>query len=321
MATRSDWRPRATPDILTRRAELLRAIRDFMAERDIMEVETPILSDYCLTDPAIESISALVQHADNRPPMTCYLHTSPEYHMKRLLAANPQAIYQICKVFRDGELGRCHQPEFTMLEWYRPGYDQHQLQNECAELLVALGLEKIVRLSYQELFERELAIHPHKASTKTLERQAAALGYQGSALERAGYLELIANYLVRALPPGVAYFIYDYPACLASLARLGKHPVHGEIAERFELFIDGVELANGFCEITDAGQLRAHFELDQQCRAQAGQTIGTQDTPLLAAVEHGMPDYSGVAWGVERLLMVLTGQGQISAVQSFPRGN
>ena len=301
---------------------MLDTIRAFMAQRQILEVETPVLTRYRLTDPAIESMavttSASTQGAVGSRDHTAFLQTSPEYAMKRILATEALPIYQICKVFRAGEIGPRHQPEFTMLEWYRPEYDQHRLMNECQALLHRLGIEKIARYSYQALFQDRLGLQPHTASLDDLHHHATAFGFPRESAGRHELLEVMAHHLLCDMAADTAYFIYDYPACMASLACLGKRQ-HGPVAERFEIFMDGMELANGCRELQGAAEVHSRFVEEQVKRHETGQTPGQEDRELLDALHHGLPKCAGVAWGLDRLLMVLTGQKDIAKVQCFPQ--
>jgi lysyl-tRNA synthetase class 2 len=233
------------------------SLRRFFAERGVLEVETPALSAAAVTDLHLHSVACRLD-ADDRP---LYLQTSPEYAMKRLLAAGSGAIYQICKVFRDGERGRRHNPEFTMLEWYRPGWDHHRLMDEVDDLLQAiLGVQPGERVSFGDAFRRHAGVDPHAASDGELRSRVAALGVAGLAeLDRDDLLNLLLSHVVEPhLGCGRPSFLFDYPASQAALARV--RPGDPPVAERFEVFIDGLELANGFHELADPGEQRLRFE-------------------------------------------------------------
>jgi lysyl-tRNA synthetase class 2 len=305
------------------RAQLLADIRAFFLRKGVMEVETPICSSSASTDPALESFSTSFTGPGQAQGKQLYLHTSPEFPMKRLLAANAGPIYQICKAFRDGELGRLHNPEFTMLEWYRPGYGQHELMDEVAELINGLLPEPIPveRVSYRELFEQRLGFNPHLANSEQLREQAVRLGVHGAEsmnMQSAdGWLDLLMSHSVESdLGKGSICFVYDYPASQASLARIRTGDTL--LAERFELYMDGIELANGFHELADANEQRSRFESDLERRSKMGIKQVPMDENLLSALGNGIPDCSGVALGIDRLLMRLTGVEHIREVLAFP---
>ncbi|MGB5834539.1 MAG: EF-P lysine aminoacylase EpmA [Thiohalocapsa sp.] len=313
------WQPSATGEVLAARARMLARIRAFFTQRDVMEVETPILSRHGATDPALESLRIQPTNIADAP----WLQTSPEFPMKRLLAAGTGPIYQICKVFRDDERGRRHHPEFTLLEWYRPEFTMQDLIDEVAELVRAVldrpGLND-ERISYRELFRSHLGLDPWSASTSKRRDLAMRLGVPGAGdldLDDDGWLDLLLSH---ALEPTLGRdrmtFVYDYPPTQASLARIrgGVFPV----AERFELYMDGIELANGFQELTDAAEQRQRFESERDTRRRRSQVAVPMDTALLDALSAGMPDTAGVALGLDRLLMIGTGAAHIDQVLAFP---
>lgn len=309
------WQPRAGHDLLLLRAQLLEKIRRFMHERAILEVDTPILSWASIPDPNIDSVStSLSIRGASRPG---YLHTSPEFCMKRLLASGSGAIYQITKVFRDAELGRLHQPEFAMLEWYRPDFDHYALMDELAELLIAIGLAAADRSTYESVFLQYLDINPHTASLAELQTLAGSLGLHENSENRALLLEFLFSHSVSPkLGKDKPLLLYDYPACQAALARLSKDTP--AVARRFELFIAGVELANGFHELGDVVEQRHRFAMENQIRRQRGQTEVVIDEPFLAALQAGLPDCAGVALGIDRLLMVMSAKTHLADVMTFP---
>ena len=242
--------------------------------------------------------------------------------MKRLLAAGGGAIYQICRVFRDGEAGRFHNPEFTLLEWYRPGFNHHQLMDEVSALVrtVLPSCRQEQRFSYRELFQCHLGVDPHPLTLAQLQNLAVERGIQqGNELdlqERDGWLDLLLTHCIEPeLPPGLC-FVYDYPESQASLARV--RPGAPAVAERFELYLDGLELANGFHELADPQEQRRRFQYELEQRRQAGRSPTPMDEHLLAALEAGLPDCSGVALGIDRLLMRITGASHIDEVLAFP---
>lgn len=322
MSASSHWRPSADLETLRARAGLLARIRDFFRQAGVLEVETPACSRYGVTDPAIESFTTRYTGPGAARGETRYLQTSPEFPMKRLLAAGSGSIYQLCRVFRNGELGSRHNPEFTLLEWYRPGYDHHGLMHEVAALIQTLADRPVPveSLSYRAVFERHLGIEPHCASVEQL--QACAIehriaGAKELALaDRDGWLDLLLSHLIEPhLGDGGMTFLYDYPATQAALARVreGDPPV----AERFELYLSGTEIANGFHELLDAEEQRRRFLDDNRRREARGQPSVAPDEYLLAALEAGLPACAGVALGIDRLLMVLRGGRHIGETMAF----
>lgn len=317
----ADWRPGAAREQLVARARLLARIREFFAARGVLEVDTPVIVNAPVSDVHIHSARVeLTPEAPGAPPARFFLHTSPEYAMKRLLAAGSGDIYQVCHVARALESGRVHNPEFTLLEWYRVGFSLGQLMDE-VELLVReiLGTEASAeRLSYREVFLRELALDPFAATTQELARAAAPLGPSaGMQLERDGYLELLMSALIGPrLGKERLTFIYGYPAGQAALARLD--PADPLAAQRFELYARGIELANGFHELTAAQEQRTRFEADNAARRRTGLPVYRLDERLLAALGSGLPDCAGVALGLDRLLMLATGASHIDEVLAFP---
>jgi len=314
------WRPSAGPAVLRARAHLLRRIRGFFADLGVMEVETPIASRAATSDPALHSLRTGWSGAGARP-QTLYLHTSPELPMKRLLAGGSGPIFQICKVFRDGERGALHHPEFSLLEWYRPHLGYRTLMKEVADL-VRYALEQpelpVRYISYRELFQVYLGLDPMRADGKTLRQAAVAVpGSRELDLDRDGWLDLL---LTRRIEPrlgrGRLTFVYDYPPSQAALARIRRDPE--PVAERFELYLEGMELVNGFQELTDPAEQRWRFDADLRERFARGLDRHPLDEAFLAALEAGMPEAAGVALGLDRLLMVATGSTHIDQVLEFP---
>jgi elongation factor P--(R)-beta-lysine ligase len=327
---RDDWAACASAEALQSRARMLACIRSFFASAGVLEVETPILSQAGATDPALASFVLASDPPGTQPDADggCYLQTSPEFPMKRLLASGVGPIYQICKVFRDGERGRRHHPEFTLLEWYRPGRDYGQLMDEVADLVRSvLGRPTMPaeQIRYRDLFRNELNIDPWTASPQALQAAAAEAGIPDAdrlELDQDGWLDLL---LTQCLEPRLGQhgmsFLCDYPPSQAALARLRRADDVQDgrtVAERFELYIEGVELANGFQELTDAGEQRDRFRRDLDERRRYGLPGVPPDERLLAALEAGMPDSSGVALGLDRLLMIATGADHIDRVLAFP---
>lgn len=312
-----DWGPTASFEVIRQRAQLLAQIRSFMGDRDILEVETPVLNIAANPDPAIHCLTSSVGFPDTARSRSFYLHTSPEFAMKRLLAAGSGPIYQICKVFRDMECGRLHQPEFTMLEWYRPGYDHHDLMQELGELLLCLHGRFPQKITYAEAFSRYTGMDPHNAQLGELKACAAGLGLETESEDRSLLLDLIFSHQVAPhLGKEEPQFIYDFPACQAALARIRPGPP--DLAERFELFMNCIEIANGYNELTDYYEQYSRFKSDNQKRRIYGQQEYPPDQHLLAALAHGMPSCAGVALGLDRLLLVLTRRRTLSEVMSFP---
>lgn len=320
----SDWQPRATLENLRQRARILQQIRAFFAARGVWEVETPTLSVAALSSPAIDSFVTRYTGPGHAAGVNLYLHTSPEFPMKRLLAAGSGPIYQLGKVFRQGEAGRRHNPEFTLLEWYRPGLDHHALMDE-VEALVApvLGLAgRAQRLSYREAFLRFVAVDPFAAPIAELRATARRLGIEGSdfAEERDSWLDLLLSHCIEPqLGREGLCFLTDYPASQAALARL--RPDNPAVAERFELYYRGVELANGFHELGGGAEQRRRFESELAQRAAQGRETPPLDERLLAALEAGLPDCAGVALGVDRLVMLALGARSLEEVIAFTIDN
>ncbi|MGE3891528.1 MAG: EF-P lysine aminoacylase EpmA [Steroidobacteraceae bacterium] len=300
---------------LQQRARLLRATRDYFAATRALEVETPSISQAAISDVHLASIQAQVCGQPG------YLHTSPEYAMKRLLAAGSGDIYQIARVYRDGEAGRLHNPEFTLIEWYRLGYDHHQLMNEVEQLLGCLlpehCLDHSERLSYQEAMQLHAQVDALNDPTSMLlaSLQQASIDVPPELThERDALLDLLMAVVVGPkLGQGRLTFIYDYPASQASLAR-----IRGKVASRFELYLHGMELANGFHELGNAEEQRLRFSNELQQRQQHGLPIAPTDENFLAALTHGLPDCAGVALGFDRVMMCAVGAKHIDEVLAFP---
>jgi lysyl-tRNA synthetase class 2 len=323
----TDWRPTASLDILKLRARMLAHIRAFFADRAVLEVETPVLSAAGIPDPNLYSFTTHYTGPGAAHGRELYLHTSPEFGMKRLLAAGSGSIFQVGKVFRDGESGRLHNPEFTMLEWYRVGYDHRALISEVAELVTGLlsahiPLAATESLSYQEAFQRHTGIDPHRASHEQFAGCAAShaihppdelAGQHDATLWR----DLLLSHVVEPrLGVGRLTFVYDYPASQAALARV--RPGVPPLASRFELYVNGIELANGFHELADAAEQRSRFERQLHARTAARLPAVPLDERLLAALNEGLPDCAGVALGFDRLVMLAAGARTLEEVIAFP---
>ena len=325
----TDWRPSAPLPALRLRAALNARIRDFFTARAVMEVETPALSIAGNTDPNIASFSLQFSGRTEGAPRTRWLRTSPEFALKRLLAAGVGDCYELGRVFRDGEAGGRHNPEFTMLEWYRIGYDHRRLIREAAALIDAslalVGRQaRLVEIAYHDLFRTQLGIDPHTASDAQL-RQALGDGVIDPAgLTRDDWLDLL---MTHRLQPFFAsdqlLAVHDYPASQCALARVrrGNLPGDLDLAARFEMFLGPLEVANGYHELTDADEQSRRFDEERLRALRAGVKVGDTPPPrdelLLAALASGLPDCAGVAVGIDRLLMAMLGTDRIADVLAF----
>lgn len=297
---------------LADRAQLYRQIREFFSDREVLEVDVPVVGRSAALDPNLDTLS--VSSGDQ----TYYLQTSPEYFHKRLLATGSGSIYSLTRAFRQGELGRLHNPEFTILEWYRVGFSMQDLIDETTELLCRLmpGLD-VVQNSYAELFENCLGINPHRISAAEINGLVDKhTSFQGELSFDTG-LELLFCQVVEPTLPKAIQVVTHYPFGQAALARLGTDANGDAVAQRFEIYVNGVELANGYEELTDPVEQRDRFEQEQKARSQRGLAIPEIDTKLLKAMESGIPDCSGVAMGLDRLLMLQVGASRLSEVLSF----
>lgn len=302
-----NWRPSAGKGALVKRAELNANIRRFFAEKNVLEVETPILNCFPVADANIEPFTLSDRH------QKAFLHTSPEYAMKRLLCADIGDIYQICKVFRSGEAGGRHNPEFTMLEWYRIGFSLKQLMSEVAELLVlSLGSKTVTYLTYQQALLQYAEIDVFSATDSEIENLGISIAGANLNLSRDGWLDVVMSHAVEPkLPANDLTFIHQYPASQAALATLQDIDQGEKVAQRFEVYYQGFELANGYHELTDANEQKQRFLKEV---SETGRSI---DEFLCNALEHGMPECSGVALGVDRLLMLQLEEKEIAKVLSF----
>lgn len=304
------WQPSASIEALKNRAEILRTLRDFFYRRHVTEVETPLLCVAGTTDAYLDSMTATIND------QTRYLQTSPEYAMKRLLAAGIGDCYQICKAFRCDESGRHHNPEFTMLEWYRLGFDHHQLMDDMDDLLqLILKCLPAKRVSYQQLFLDHLNIDPHFASIADLKKLAPELceALNAETDTKDDYLMLLLSHLIE-LKIGFdkPCFIYDFPASQAALAK-----IHDGVGERFEVYVNGIELANGFHELQNPQEQLQRFLNDNQKRRELNKPEVTIDYRLIDALKHGLPHCAGVALGVDRLIMLALQKDKLQDVLSF----
>jgi lysyl-tRNA synthetase class 2 len=311
----------ATFEHLRLRARLYALIRAFFAGRDVLEVETPVLSAAGNTEPNIESFSTAFSGHVDAGARERWLRTSPEFPLKRLLAAGVGDCYELGRVFRNGEAGGRHNPEFTMLEWYRVGWDHRRLMHETVELVEAAlamrGRRAEVRVAgYRQLFIDELGLDPMHAAIDALRAPLADQGIDPAGLTRDDWLDLLLTHRLQpAFPRDRITVIHDYPATQCALARI-RHD-DPPVAERFELYLGPHELANGYHELNDAAEQRARFERDNARRRARGLREVPVDERLLAVLD-ALPDCAGVALGVERLLMCLAGTDAIADVLAFP---
>ena len=320
MSDTATWQPGASiPNFLTR-AAIMAEIRRFFADRGVLEVETPCMSQATVTDIHMVPFETRFVGPGYSQGMTLYLMTSPEYHMKRLLAAGCGPVYQLCRSFRNEEMGRHHNPEFTMLEWYRPCYDMYRLMNEVDDLLQqVLECDAAESLSYQQAFQRHLEIDPLSADKQQLRDVAAKLDLSNIADTEEDRDTLLQLLFTMGVEPHIGKdkptFIYHFPASQASLAQISTED--HRVAERFEVYFKGIELANGFHELTDAGEQQQRFEQDNRKRAARGLVQQPVDVNLLEALKAGMPDCSGVALGVDRLIMLALKAESLADVMAF----
>jgi len=310
--------------MLQRRASLLAAVREFFASRAVLEVDTAQLVNFAVTDPQLHSAEVRWPGKDSR---LRFLHTSPEYAMKRLLAAGSGDVYQLCHVFRGGESGALHNAEFMLLEWYRIGWSSQALMHELDALLrtllgeAALGATRIV--NYEQAFVEALALNPLSAADGAIAACACAQGLDTALVQRCSRDEVLDLLMGAHIGPRLGedgpVFVHRYPASQAALARLD--PADARVALRFELYLHGIELANGFEELSDASEQRARFQENQRSRAARGLPVPAIDEFLLAALESGLPPCAGVALGMDRVLMLGSGVRRIADVLAFSSEN
>ncbi|MDC8833044.1 elongation factor P--(R)-beta-lysine ligase [Alteromonas gilva] len=321
MTSTSHWQPTASLQALKDRARLYAQIRQFFADRDVLEVDTPVLSHGTVTDVYIEGFATPFQHSSEGHEQTLYLQTSPEFALKRLLACYQTSVYQLSKAFRHEGGGRWHNPEFTMLEWYRIGLDHHALMDEIAALLKhVLNAEHTERMTYQQAFQQYLNLDPLSASTEGIAevfRQCNIELNDTESLSRDSMLQLLFSYEIEPkIGQQVPCFIYAYPASQSALATINSSDPR--VADRFELYFKGAELANGFNELQSATEQRQRFEQDNVNRQHSGLPQKPVDERFLAALDAGLPPCAGVAMGLDRLLMLKHGYTHIDQVLAFP---
>ena len=324
-----NYAPTMTLAMAQQRAKFIGDIRQFFISRQVLEVQTPLLSQAGNTDTFLQSVAAHVTYQDR--PSTYYLHTSPEFAMKRLLASWQVPIYQICPVFRDNEIGLRHNIEFTMLEWYQPNYSLDDMAGELNELLTALYGHPMVMSHYRyvDAFMDFVGIHPLTASLSALQAVAEDMGLIGfdfndaddsEANRRQSWLDLLFSHAVEPnLGHDLPTLIIEYPPATAALAKTALDKEGNKIAKRFELYINGIEIANAYDELADGPALRARFEQDNQLRQRHHLPQMPIDEHLIAASDDLIP-CSGIAVGVDRLLMVITGAKTLEEVIAFPSG-
>jgi len=319
-----EWQPTCSMEILRLRAQVFEDIRRFFSARAVLEVETPLLSYSSGTDPQLDFFTTEY----GSPPLqhTLFLQTSPEFAMKRLLAAGSGSIYQLCKAFRNGESGRFHNPEFTLLEWYRVGFTLSQLMDEIAELMTVLFeghrvLYPTQRVSYQEIFQRFTGLNPLEFSYQNY-CAYARYNQMPEAMSICGYdhalwLDFVFSHVVQPkLGENAVCMVYGYPACQSSLARINEY--NSQITDRVEVFINGIELGNGYYELTDAKEQSRRFDKEIAIRQQKQSSVTVKDKHLVSALEAGLPECSGMAIGLDRLLMLLANKASINDVLNFP---
>lgn len=320
------WQPSASAINLKARSALLRAIREYFYPRAVIEVDPPVIGRHTVTDPYLEPLT--VNMGANNP--VGYLQTSPEYFMKRMLASTGESMYYLGKAFRRDESGRKHSPEFTMLEWYRPGFDDIELRKEVLDLVgyvksqlaeqgtvVATNDWAVSEISYEDVFNDALGVNPHTAPVADLKQIAQAkLNVDWDDDHRNTWLDLLFSHLIEPNLQGCVC-VFDFPACQSALAKVKVRSDGVAVARRFEVYINGVELANGYWELTDAAEQRKRFNADHARRAELGLNLPQIDEAFMAAIDAGLPECAGVALGVDRLLMALLGADKLSDVLPF----
>ncbi|MFH0230208.1 elongation factor P--(R)-beta-lysine ligase [Vibrio diabolicus] len=317
----TNWQPTASIDQLRQRATLIASIRQFFADRQVMEVDTPAMSHATVTDIHLHTFQTEFVGPGYADGSKLFFMTSPEFHMKRLLAAGSGCIYQINKAFRNEENGRYHNPEFTMLEWYRVGFDHHKLMDEMDDLLqLVLKCGAAQRMTYQQAFIDVLGVSPLEGSMTELKAAASKLGLSDIAEpeeDRDTLLQLLFSVGVEhKIGQDVPAFVYDFPASQAALAKI--NPQDHRVADRFEVYFKGIELANGFHELDNPKEQLARFEQDNAKRLDMGLKPQPIDYHLISALEAGLPDCAGVALGIDRLIMLALGCDHIDQVTAFP---
>jgi lysyl-tRNA synthetase class 2 len=319
--SKSNWQPTASLQNLQLRANLLKEIRQFFEARNVLEVETPLLGHSTATDPYLASFTSDLV-CSGMAGDTLYLQTSPEFSMKRLIAAGYGSIFQICKAFRNGEIGNRHNPEFTILEWYRVGFNHVDLMDEMDHFLMAiLSTQTAERISYEALFQRFFSINPHTCSLDTFKNLAEIYDLSFVApdndTDRDTWLDLLMTHIIEPeLGHKAPLFVYDYPQSQAALAVI-RQETNYQVGERFEVYYQGIELANGYHELCDATEQSQRLQADNQVRALKGLPIIPIDQNLLDALPF-MPACAGVALGIDRLISLAAKATALSEVITFP---
>jgi len=318
-----NWRPSASLDVLRLRARTYQTIREFFKQRKVLEVDTPCLSHATTSDPNIESFVTQFYGVVSGETHDLYLSTSPEFHMKRLVAAGIGSIYQISHVFRQSELGSQHNPEFSLLEWYRVGMNYQGLMREVAQLIRLLMQQdwnEVQYLTYQQAFLQFVGIDPYSSGPDELYQISLKLGFSSHTIpldDKDVYLDyLMSHHVQPKLGDNRLTFVYEYPASQCAFARIS--PENSQVAERFELFINGIELANGYQELTSPEEQRQRFTTDLDKRIRNGANPICMDENLLDALQFGLPECSGVALGLDRLIQLMSGKKSLSDVLAFP---
>ena len=319
-----EWKPACEIKTLRLRAQMLATIRSFFSKRSVLEVETPLLCHATGTDPQLDFFSSFYHCAPKDKEM--FLQTSPEFAMKRLLSAGSGSIFQICKAFRNGEFGRIHNPEFSILEWYRIDFTLQQLMDEVAELIIEVlpdnySATAVKQISYKELFEQVTGLNPLVFSQKNYALYAAENNFN-DAIDLCGddhsmWLDFIFSFKVQTILADQAIcMVYGYPAIQSSLARL--NPENSSVADRFEVFVNGVEIGNGFFELSDINEQEIRFDQENNARIKRKQLAVQKDQLFLEAIRSGLPDCSGIALGLDRLLMIVANANSLKDVLAFP---
>ncbi|MAJ87891.1 MAG: EF-P lysine aminoacylase GenX [Cellvibrionales bacterium TMED148] len=307
------WKPGSNLRTLKYRSFVMRELRRTLSDRGVLEIDVPLLGRSTVTDPQLLSFSVTSEHFRG------FLQTSPEYFMKRLLASGSGDIFSLGKAFRAEEEGTAHNPEFTMLEWYRINWDEHQLAEEVIDLVsVFIPSIRVSKLSYGEVFEEFLGINPHNVELSALRNRAeeANLG-NWSRDFRSGCLDVLFETFVRPNMPKGLVVLYDYPSCQKALAQLHLDHKGQKVSRRFEVFLNNSELANGYFELNDFSEHQTRFKEDRRERRAMGKSLPVDDKLLLDAVKAGLPNCAGVALGVDRLLVQLLGAACIDEIMSF----
>jgi len=319
------WQPTLTWKDAQQRAEIIRKIRQFFADRNVLEVETPALSQGTVTDVHLEALTCqyyFLKDSSTEHATSLYLQTSPEFHMKRLLASGYGDIFQIAKAFRHEEAGRHHNPEFTLLEWYRLGFDHFELMNEVAELLKAtLNCAEPSKITYQRLFIDQVALDPLTATREQLLLVISKNNKLSDWLSRELDVDILLQFIFsEIIEPTIGIdapcFVYNFPKSQASLAQIC--PTDDRVAQRFECYYHGIELVNGFNELTDSKKQIERFQEDNKKRKHSAMPEKSIDNYFISALAHGLPQCSGVALGVDRLIMLALKAEDIEQVISFP---